>query len=157
MTAPADFLIAEAALLDDGRLADWLGVLTPDIDYRVPVRVVRNGDEFSPTAYLYREDADSLAARVERLGHEDAWCEHPRTRTRRFVGNVRVDATTADDVAVRSNLALYCYRGGSPNPLVITGERHDVLRAHGGSWRLARRTVYLDSTVLGLQSLSVLF
>jgi hypothetical protein len=39
--------------------------------------------------------------------------------------------------------------------VILSGERHDTLYSHDGSWRLAARTVYLDTTVVGLQSLSV--
>jgi 3-phenylpropionate/cinnamic acid dioxygenase small subunit len=155
---PEAFLFREAALLDDGRLQEWLGLLDPEIDYRVPVRTVPGdpGDSgFSSTAFFYQEDAASLAARVARLGTEEAWCEHPPTRTRRFVANVRVDSGEDDVVAVRNNLAVFCYRGDSPHPVILSGERHDTLHSHEGSWRLATRTVYLDSTVVGLQSLSV--
>lgn len=156
--SPEAFLFREAALLDAGRLEEWLALLNPDIDYRVPVRTVPDdpGDAgFSSTAFFYQEDAASLAARVARLGNEDAWCEHPPTRTRRFVANVRVDEGEDDLVAARNNLALFCYRGDSPHPVILSGERHDTLHRHDGSWLLAARTVYLDSTVLGLQSLSV--
>jgi 3-phenylpropionate/cinnamic acid dioxygenase small subunit len=158
---PADFLLAEAALLDDGRLEDWLAVLDPEIEYRVPVRTVpgdRQDRGFSDTAYFLAEDAASLATRVARVGTDEAWCENPRTRTRRMVGNIRPaapDGDGGDTVDVRSNLAVFCYRGDDPAPVIVTGERHDTLRRHNGSWRLARRTVYLDATVLGLASLSI--
>lgn len=159
MEPAADFLLREAELLDDARFEEWLELLHPDIDYRAPVRVVP-GDPadtgFSRRAYYYRENALSLANRVDRLSQEDAWAENPRTRTRRILGNVRVAPAAGDaDTPVRSNLALFCYRNDDPVPVILTGERHDTLRATDGGWQLLTRTVYLDSTVLGLQSLSV--
>lgn len=158
MEAPADFLLREAELLDDARFDEWLELLHPDIDYRVPVRVVpadRNDAGFSRRAYYYRENHTSIVHRVERLSQDDAWAENPRTRTRRMVANVRGGVTEGAATPVRSNLALFCYRHDDPTPIIITGERHDALRQVDGTWRLAARTVYLDSTVLGLQSLSV--
>lgn len=156
---PGEFLVREAGLLDDNRLIDWLGLLEPDIDYRVPVRVARGtrtDGAFSDRAFYYKEDAASLAARVERLGTDEAWSEHPPTGTRRMVGNVHVADEGADGrLVVRSNLAVFCYPDDSPTPAIVTADRHDTLRRHGDSWRLAARTVYLDGLVLGLRSLSI--
>ncbi|MHB1090732.1 MAG: aromatic-ring-hydroxylating dioxygenase subunit beta [Ilumatobacteraceae bacterium] len=154
----ADFLFREAALLDDNDLAGWLALIDDSIDYRVPVRTIRDaadGSDFSTTAFFYSEDFASLQTRVERLQEEDAWCEHPRTRTRRMVSNVRVQEHNLNTIEVRSNLALFCWRGDTVVPVILTGERHDILRIADDSWRLARRLVLLDSTVLGLQALSV--
>lgn len=158
MESPSDFLLREAELLDDARFEEWLDLLHPDIDYRAPIRVVPGDpadDGFSRRAYYYLENGTSLRHRVERLGEDDAWAEKPRTRTRRLVGNVRVAEADGPDTGVRSNLALFCYRNDEPTPVVLTGERRDALRAEAGRWRLVSRTIYLDSTVLGLQSLSV--
>lgn len=158
MEAAADFLLREAELLDDARFKEWLELLHPDIDYRAPVRVVP-GDPaatgFSRLAYYYKENATSLANRVERLAQADAWAENPRTRTRRLVGNIRVAPAVGDDARVRSNLAVFCYRYDDPAPIILTGERHDTLRIAATGWQLITRTIYLDATVLGLQSLSV--
>ncbi|WP_300014712.1 aromatic-ring-hydroxylating dioxygenase subunit beta [Pseudonocardia sp.] len=156
---PAEFLVREAGLLDDNRLPDWLGLLAPDIDYRVPVRVARGtraDGAFSDRAFYYKEDAASLAARVERLGTDEAWCEHPPTGTRRMVSNVRVeDAVAGGLLVVRSNLAVFCYPDDSPTPVILTADRQDALRPGGDSWRLSTRTVHLDGLVLGLRSLSI--
>jgi 3-phenylpropionate/cinnamic acid dioxygenase small subunit len=157
------FLVAEAALLDDNRLTDWLELLTPDVDYRVPVRIVRErggGSGFSTDAFFMKEDFGTLETRVTRLDNEFAWAESPPTRTRRFVANARlVEPGTGQgesEVRVLNNLAVYCYRGDSAAPVVLTAERQDTLRrAEDGSWKLARRLVLLASTVLGLQALSI--
>lgn len=160
----SQFLFSEARLLDDSRLTEWLDLLTADIDYRVPVRTVRtrgSGLEFSDRAFYLKEDLGTLRTRVQRLSLESAWAENPPTRTRRLVANVRVepirngDRTNGEEVDVGSNLAVYCYRGDTPMPKILTGERQDTLRRVDGAWQLARRTVLLDSNVLGLQSLSI--
>jgi Ring hydroxylating beta subunit len=38
---------------------------------------------------------------------------------------------------------------------MLTAEREDVLRKEVGDWKLARRLVLLDTTVLGMESLSI--
>jgi 3-phenylpropionate/cinnamic acid dioxygenase small subunit len=74
-----------------------------------------------------------------------------------MVTNIRVSQRAGDSAAMKvvSNLALYCYRGDSPQPVIITAERQDVLRRADVGWQLGQRRVLLDATVLGLQSLSV--
>jgi 3-phenylpropionate/cinnamic acid dioxygenase small subunit len=155
----ARFLYREAELLDGGRFRSWLEVLSPDIDYRVPVRTTRerkDGDGFSRRAYFMEEDLSSLKLRVARLDSDFAWSENPPTRTRRLVTNVRVaEPAPVDEPAVSSNLAVYCFRGESAAPLVLTAERRDVLRRTTAGWRLARRLVLLDTTILGMESLSI--
>ena len=156
----AAFLFREAELLDGQQLREWLEVLAPDIDYRAPVRLTPErggGSGFSDRSFYFKESFGSLKTRVTRLQSEFAWAENPPTRTRRLIGNVRVRPAPSDagEVLVASNLAIYCYRGDSPMPLIVTAERQDVLRLADSGWRLARRLILLDSTVLGMQSLSV--
>lgn len=152
------FLEREAELLDRKMFPQWLEQLSPDISYRVPVRTQRlnrEGDGFSTTAFFMREDFLSLRARVQKLASDYAWAENPATRTRRMVSNVRLGETGASGVPVTSNLAVFCYRGDAPGPVILTGERQDVLVHNGQGLRLASRLVLLDSTVLGLEALSI--
>jgi 3-phenylpropionate/cinnamic acid dioxygenase small subunit len=154
------FLYREAELLDNRKLADWIGMLSPKIEYQVPVRTTRgsrDGDGFSATAFFFDEDYGSLQLRVKRFASEYAWSENPPTRTRRLVTNFRVDAATDERTrAVRSNFAVYCFRGDDPVPRILTGERQDVLEQDGSAWKLRKRLVLLDTTVLGMDSLSIL-
>ena len=63
--------------------------------------------------------------------------------------------SAADECAVTSNFAVYCFRGDDPVPVVLTGERQDLLVACDGGWQLKKRLVLLDTTVLGMDSLSI--
>lgn len=156
------FLFEEAALLDNNQLAAWLQVLTPDVDYRVPVRIGRErtgGSGFSEQAFYLREDFGTLSTRIMRLDSEFAWSESPPTRTRRCISNVRLgessESERGHEVLVFNNLVVFCHRGDVAAPVILSGERQDTLRWVDGTWRLARRLVLLDSTVLGLQALSI--
>jgi hypothetical protein len=40
-------------------------------------------------------------------------------------------------------------------PDVISGERHDIVRRTPDGWRLARRRILLDHTILGTSNLAV--
>lgn len=155
----ARFLSHEAEALDRRQFDAWLALMHPQIDYRVPVRttrLVQDGDGFSGVAYFMKEDHGTLSLRVKRLKSEYAWAENPPTRTRRLIANVRVgDVSRKDEREVTSNFAVYCFRGDDPVPAVLTGERQDVLAADAGQWRLKKRLVLLDTTVLGMESLSI--
>lgn len=158
------FLAEEAEALDEWRLRDWLGMLTDDVVYQVPVRVHRevtdDGDRVTGVqadSYHLDESRTSLEMRVERVETGFAWAEEPPTRTRHVVGNVRVrDGDDPDTVAVRSNLLLYHTRWDRPEYTILSGERRDVLRREGQAWRLARRLVVLDNTVIPTLNMSFL-
>lgn len=156
------FLVAEAEVLDRWEFERWLAMLSRRIEYAVPVRVVHDGGhDFSGDAFFMKEDHGTLSLRVKRLASAFSWAEHPPTRTRRLVSNVGLstsrDGTEAAEerVALASNFAVFCYRGDITVPTILTGERRDVLVREDGLLKLAERLVLLDSTVIGLGSLSI--
>jgi len=153
------FLMHEAELLDERRERDWLDLFTDDAEYLMPVRVNRErgeGDGFSKEAYYFEETPGSLELRVRRLETEYAWAEDPPSRTRHFVTNVRVAPGEEDDeVAVRSNLLLYRSRGSVPHHDLLSAERRDVLRKEEGQWKLKKRVILLDHSVLETHNLSI--
>jgi 3-phenylpropionate/cinnamic acid dioxygenase small subunit len=154
------FLMAEAELLDEGRLRDWLDLCTDDIRYEVPVRVTRervSGRGISRDMAHWSDDWTALEMRVLRQETEYAWAEDPPSRTRHFITNIRVSPGEGDDeTAVRSNVLLFRSRGDSPNHDLISGERHDVVRRVDGRWRLARREVILDHSILPTHNLPII-
>ncbi|MEA2333326.1 MAG: hypothetical protein QOH58_3464 [Thermoleophilaceae bacterium] len=156
-----DFLVDEAAALDDNRMDDWLAMLHPEIDYRAPIRITREraaGAGFSEEGYHFFEDLDSLSIRIDRLATDYAWAEDPPSRTRRFVTNFRVfECERAGDLRVHSNLLLYRERLDDPRPLVMSAERRDDLRDLDGGLRLLRRWVLLDHGLLNTANLAVFF
>lgn len=152
------FLYREAELLDDGRLHEWLELLTEDVQYRVPRRLERERGseqpEISEEGFLYREDLGTIETRVKRYDHEYAWAENPPTRTRRFVSNVRIEPGDDSTVTVKSNLLLYRDRGDDMEHDLVVGERVDRLRRVDGELKLAKRDVKLDQPVLTTKNLS---
>ena len=153
------FLMHEAELLDERRERDWLDLFTDDAEYLMPVRVNRErgeGDGFSEEAFYFEETRGSLELRVRRLETEYAWAEDPPSRTRHFVTNVRVaEGEEEDEVAVRTNLLLYRSRGSDPKHDLLSAERKDTLRKEDGQWKLRKRVILLDHSVLTTHNLSV--
>lgn len=155
----AHFLFREAECLDRRQFDDWLALMHPQVDYRIPVRttrLVKEGDGFSSVSFFMKEDLGTLSMRVARLKSDYAWSENPASRTRRMVSNIRVaDAGAQGEYDVTANIAVYCYRGDKPTPVILTGERQDRLVSGSEGWCLKKRLVLLDITVLEMDSLSI--
>ncbi|MEW6477064.1 MAG: 3-phenylpropionate/cinnamic acid dioxygenase subunit beta [Actinomycetota bacterium] len=158
--AAAEFLTTEAHVLDRRDFQRWLSMLTPDVNYRVPVRVTAvastKRDDLLDMDHFY-ENYHTLRVRVRRLETEHAWAEDPPSRTRRFVTNLRVfEASRAGELMVESYLLLYRSRGDLLSSALLSGARLDLLRREGDEcYRLARRLVILDDAVVGMQNLAV--
>jgi 3-phenylpropionate/cinnamic acid dioxygenase small subunit len=158
--ACTEWLNDEAALLDDQRLYDWLELLHPELEYKLPVRMTRerqNGPGFSDEAYHMLEDVSSLTIRVKRLDTDYAWAEDPPSRSRRFVSNVRVTTNGGGELNVTSNLLFYRGRLDTVEYDIVTAERRDVLVPVDGELKLRRRTVLLDHATLPVKNLAILF
>jgi ethylbenzene dioxygenase beta subunit len=155
-----EFLYREAELFDEWRLREWLGLLTDDIVYRVPIRIAKEKTEgesavtgVSTEMFHLDEDKDSLELRVERLETGFAWAEEPPSRIRHHVSNVRV----GEGLAVRSNVLVYRSRWDKSDYDILSAERRDVFRRVDGELKLASRHVILDSTSIPTLNLTFFF
>lgn len=153
------FLYKEAELLDARRFSEWLELLTEDITYRMPVSLTRGRTPgYSQQTDIFSENVASLRVRVHKLETEFAWADMPPSRTRHLVTNVRVKATPkADEVGALNSILVYRHRSADASPDLFCGERQDLLRRVDGQWRLARRTIFLDQTVVEARHLGIFF
>ena len=153
------WLIDEAYLLDAQRYEDWLALTTDDIRYLMPVRVTTAlgaGFDCAPGMAHFDEDKYSLGRRVARFRTEHAWTEDPPSRLRHHVTNVRTFATDdPDHLIADSGILLYRSRGDVREAAVLSAGREDLLRRSSDGWRLARRTVLADDSVLRMQNLAI--
>jgi phthalate 3,4-dioxygenase beta subunit len=153
------WLVDEAYLLDAQAYEQWLELLTDDIRYLMPVRVTTAlgaGFDTSPGMAHFDEDKYSLSRRVARFLTEHAWTEDPPSRLRHHLSNVRTFATEDDDhLRVESAVLLFRSRGDVRDAAFLSAGRDDVLRRDGDEWRLARRTICVDESVLRMQNLAV--
>ncbi len=150
-----DFLFKEAALLDDWRLDDWVGLFTEDGRYVVPTTDLPEGNPQRDLVFI-DDDITRLRARAVRLNSRHAHREYPWSRTRRFVPNVRVEETSDREISVTANVMVYRFRSGEGAPYV--GSIDYLLRRDGEDLRIAYRRAVLDLEALSWHgAVSIIF
>jgi 3-phenylpropionate/cinnamic acid dioxygenase small subunit len=164
----AQFLYAEAELLDERRHDDWLALLADDIRYWMPMRRnVKYGDaerEFTretEDVNWFDEGKDTLIRRVRQIQTGIHWAEEPQSRITHMVSNVQLLSATPDaskprEVMAKSRFLIYRNRVETETDLLV-GKREDTLRRNGDSWQIARRKIILDQNVLLTKNLTFFF
>ena len=110
ITAVAQFLYDEAALLDEWRLDEWLALFHPEAaKYLIPSPEDLSDDP-DTTLHVVRDSMATLSGRITRLKSKHAHAESPRSRTRRQIANVRV-WQGPDDLLSRSVFDVTRVRG----------------------------------------------
>jgi 3-phenylpropionate/cinnamic acid dioxygenase small subunit len=159
----AQFLYAEAELLDERRHEEWLALLADDIRYWMPMRRnVKYGDtereftrEFEDVNW-FDEGKDTLTRRVKQIQTGIHWAEEPQSRITHMVSNVQLLSVTPDEVTAKSRFLIYRNRVETETDLLV-GKREDTLRRNGESWLIARRKIILDQNVLMTKNLTFFF
>lgn len=143
-----DFLINEAAALDEHRYNDWLDLLTDDFLYEMPVP--RSTEDMTQSLYdmntfLAHESKSFLSMRFTRVESDHAWSERPRAFLRHFVTNFRVlQEHDGESWTVATN--VLAYRSRLPASVTISSAgRVDTIVARAEGLRLQHRVVYLDT------------
>jgi p-cumate 2,3-dioxygenase beta subunit len=140
-----DFIVQEAAILDEWRLDDWLTLFTEDARYMVPATDMPNADP-KETLAIINDDMARLRGRVERLKSRHAHREFPWSRTRRFITNVRIREIINEEILVNASFLVYRIRGGQVDPLI--GSYVYTLRRVDGALKIAARKAVLDLEAL---------
>jgi len=169
------FLYREARLLDERRFHEWLELFTDDVRYWMPGRsnryparskaiVILDPDRYNEEE-LSREDElaimdetkETLGRRIARLDTGMAWAEDPPSRTRHMLSNIEVEPDdAATEIKVYANFMVYRSRSETEQDFYV-GARQDVLRHVDGAWKIARRKIILDQTVLLAKNVSIFF
>lgn len=141
----AAFLVREARLIDDRKLAEWLALFTADAIYSVPLD--ENAARGTGAAIIY-DDALGREERVHHLLHNRYPSQSPRSRTLHFVSNI--EATPgAGGTVVRSSQIVYETRPGDYQQIglgqvgAVVADVEHVLVRESGALRIARKTVLL--------------
>lgn len=140
-----DFLYAEAALLDEWRLREWLDLLTEDATYLVPPTDVRDGDP-GDTLFILADDIVRIRSRVKQLLGKSAWAENPPSRTRRMITNVRILENDGENIKVSANFVVYRMRYELVDTYV--GRYEYKLVRHDDRLKIRERKAILDLEAL---------
>ena len=89
-----DFVYAEARLLDEQRLDDWLNLFTEDARYWMPLAPGQQ-DPLLHSSLLY-EDKLLLRVRVERLAGARTYSQQPRSRSHHLLQQPSVEQADRD-------------------------------------------------------------
>lgn len=157
-----EFLFHEADLLDTRRFSDWLDLLADDIRYFMPLqRNVRFSEQSRARTVegqdinWYDEDKFTLEQRVRQIESGLHWAEEPLSRTSHMVSNVRLVRQSDDGQEYQVDLRFLVYRNRLESETdIFIGKRQDTLRRAGDSWKIARRVVELDQSVLLAKNLT---
>jgi 3-phenylpropionate/cinnamic acid dioxygenase small subunit len=164
-----EFFYEEAALLDERRYNEWLTLLADDLTYFMPLRRnvkfgehgarenTRSGKDIS----WFDEDKWTLSKRVEQIMTGIHWAEEPSSRVCRLITNVQITTATPSleaplEVGARSRFLVYQNRV-EYETYTFVGKRNDVLRREGESWKIAKREIILEQSVLTAKNLTVIF
>lgn len=139
-----DFLYHEAALLDAWKLDEWLALLTEDATYRVPSNDRPESDP-KTALFMIADDIRRIRARVTRLKDPHAHAEHPRSRTRRLISNVRITGTSP--LRVEANFVVYRFRGNDDVREYVGRYRYTLEKREGGL-KIKSREAILDAMEL---------
>ena len=141
-----DFLYHEAALLDEWRLDEWLGLLTDDAVYRIPSNDAPEGGA-DVALHTIADDIARIRARVKRLQSNHAHAEFPHSRTRRMISNVRIVTQSDEIIEAAANFVVYRFRREGQIREYVGSSRYKLTVTDAGL-RIAERVVRLDAMEL---------
>lgn len=137
-----EFLIDEAALLDEWQLEAWLELVAEDGRYLVP-SLDSPGSDHRTALFLINDDRRNLVSRVKQLLGRTTWAEHPHSRTRRLVGNVRILEQADGWVKVTANFAVWRFQHDATD-CYVGRYLHVLARGADGRLRFRERRAILD-------------
>jgi 3-phenylpropionate/cinnamic acid dioxygenase small subunit len=158
----SDFLYREADLLDERRYQEWLDLLADDYQYAVPLRMnVMYGDvaeredtRAGSEVCWFDEGKDTAELRVAQLATGKHWAEEPVSRVTHLVTNIRLESAELPEVDLSCRFVVYRNRVADETDFLV-GRRRDRLRKTADGWRVVRRELLLDQSVLLAKNLSV--
>ena len=150
-----DFLIEEAALLDDRQWDAWNALFTEDGLYWVPAAL----DQTEPWTHvsLQFEDALLRKVRIKRFDAPDAYSLQPFPRSSHIVSNVRLQSFDAETglCEVRSKFIMLQFQRDVTTPFGGT-YRHTLLW-DGAAFRIKQKRVDLINCDGTLECINLYF
>ncbi len=156
--AAHQWLVDEAYLLDRQDLERWLARMTEDVHYFMPIRVTTSqGAPTTPPGGWRTSTRTSTPWSAGSPGCAPS-TPGPRTRPHGCATTCPTCAPSRPTCPVRSSWnRRYCSSAAvaTSTSRPVSAGRSDVLRSVDGAWRLARRHITVDESVLRTQNLAV--
>jgi 3-phenylpropionate/cinnamic acid dioxygenase small subunit len=102
----------------------------------------------------FDEGKETAELRVAQLATGRHWAEEPVSRVTHLVTNVRLESAELPEVDLSCRFVVYRNRVADETDFLV-GRRKDRLRQTGEGWRVVRRKLLLDQSVLLAKNLSV--
>ncbi|PAL24240.1 aromatic-ring-hydroxylating dioxygenase subunit beta [Sphingopyxis sp. GW247-27LB] len=141
-----EFLIEEAALLNEGRFTKWYDLFLEGATYEVPQAGSPDEADSAEDLFYIADSYSRLGHRVARMtkkGHHSEW---PASVCSRLIGNVRIVAKDDDGAHVESRFITH--RSKNDVMDVFVGHHRYVLRVVDGNIRIAEKRSILDMNSL---------
>lgn len=136
-----DFLYAEARLLDEGRLDEWLGLFTEDGHYWMPLAPDQEDARLHTS--LMDEDLLLLRIRVERLKGARTYSQQPRSRCHHLLQQPQVLDRDPQRGVYRVRTAFHYVETRLDEQTLFVGwATHDLVSTESGL-RIRRKRVDL--------------
>jgi p-cumate 2,3-dioxygenase beta subunit len=148
-TAVEEFLFAEADLLDEWRLPEWLELFTDDATYAVPATDVPANASPDSSLFYVADDRFRLSERVKRLMKRTAHAEFPHSRTRHVVSNVRIRSRAETELEISSAFITFRTKDGVTDTY-FGSNRYKLVQVEG-QLRIRDKRCLLDSEGLRMQ------
>lgn len=148
-TVVEEFLFAEADLLDEWRLPEWLELFTDDATYSVPATDVPANASPDNSLFYVADDRFRLSERVKRLMKRTAHAEFPHSRTRHVVSNVRIRSRAEAELEVSSAFITFRTKDGVTDTY-FGSNRYKLVQVEG-NLRIRDKRCLLDSEGLRMQ------
>lgn len=146
---PLAFLQLEGRHLDRRDWDAWLALYEEDALYWVPAwkdEDTPSDDPDTEVSLIYHQGRAALEDRVWRVRSQRSVASIPLARTTHMVGNVIVAPGAADgSLRVEASWTCHTYDPKRHRQHVFFGLYDIELRAHGESWRYARKKVLLQN------------
>lgn len=133
------FLIKEAALLDQDKLSEWLELYSDNAIYWIPC----GGNDRDPDLHvsIVYDDRIRLGERVSRLQGGLAYGQEPRSKVCRMISNVDIVEKDEKNMVVHSNFVIVELRRSIQT--VYAGRNIHHLIKNGDQWKIEKKTVQL--------------
>ena len=148
-----EFLIHEAALLDERRFEEWRDLFDEDGYYWVPLRPDQQSPENESS--LFYDDRQLMKTRIERLEHPLIHVQSPPSNTVHLVGNVTIESRddARGEVVIASSVIMTEYRQDTQR--IFAGRQAHRLRREGDAWRIVQKRVDLANCQSAFEAIAV--